>query len=94
MDELTGVCRRVTLVGTMSDALPGRGHAIEEAVEIAAVWADTVTRIGAYRTTTSARITTSSSESESRSEQIHGTMDRAYWRMWPWEPPSSDAPDD
>ena len=41
MDELTAVCPRVTLVGSMVDAL-GNRHEIDEAIDIATVWQHTV----------------------------------------------------
>lgn len=41
MDELTAVSQRVTLVGSMQDAL-GDEHLVNESIDIATVWNDTV----------------------------------------------------
>lgn len=41
MDDLCARCECVSLVGSMADAL-GRRHEIDETIEIAAVWKDTV----------------------------------------------------
>ena len=89
MDELTAVCSRVTLAGSMVDAL-GNRHEVDETIDIATVWEDTVELAPTAATTTRSSRRTSSRRCGKAIERIAQTTVEDYWRRR--APP--EAPDD
>jgi hypothetical protein len=90
MDELTAVCPRVTLVGSMVDAL-GNRHEIQETIDIATVWGHTV---NSHRRLPPDYVKQSKDELEKMRkaiERIAQTTVNDYWRRWaPPEEPEDD----